>query len=74
MTICATCGDPIVKTGATRSGLATWDHDGEPADHPAVPQPTCLTCGSADYRYYETAWGYGWRCPDGHTEYYSLGD
>lgn len=74
MTNCKTCGDPIVKTGTTRSGLATWDHDGPAADHPPTPQPTCVACGSPEVRFYETAWGYGWRCPCGHDEYYSLGD
>lgn len=74
MTICATCGDPIVKIGETRSGLATWDHDGPAADHPPTPQPACVACGSPEVRFYETAWGYGWRCPCGHDEYCSLGD
>jgi len=50
VTICATCGDPILKVGETRSGLALWDHDGEAADHKATPQPTCPACGSPEYR------------------------
>jgi len=75
VTICATCGDPIVKTGVTQSGLATWDHDGEPAEHPATPQPTCPACRSTDYRMRPEAWGDSWDCGTcGHHEFVSLGD
>lgn len=75
MTICATCGNPIVKVGETRSGLALWGHDGEPADHKATPQPTCPACRSPEYRVRAEAWGDSWDCNAcGHHEFVSLGD
>lgn len=75
MTICATCGDPIITVGQTRTELALWDHDGEPADHPATPQPTCPQCGSADYYIRHEAWGDSWDCAAcGHHDFVSLGD
>jgi hypothetical protein len=74
-TVCKSCGDPILRVGETRSGLALWDHDGSGADHDAVPQPTCPKCKSFNYAFYETNWGYGWRCADcGDDFYHSLGD
>lgn len=75
MSICATCGNPIVKVGEIRSGLALWDHDGEPADHAATPQPTCTGCGSTDYRVRHEAWGDSWDCVAcGRHDFISLGD
>lgn len=73
--VCKDCHDPIVRVGETSSGLALWEHDGEPADHKVEPKPLCDKCRSLNYAHYQTNWGYGWRCADcGHDEYFSLGD
>ncbi len=73
--VCEACHDPIVKVGGTKSGLALWDHDGEPADHKVEPKPLCPSCNSFSYEHYQTNWGYGWRCTGcGYDEYCSLGD
>jgi hypothetical protein len=74
-TVCKTCVGPIKRAGETRSGLALWVHLNGALDHDAIPQPRCLKCDSFNFAFYETNWGYGWRCGDcGRDEYYSIGD
>jgi hypothetical protein len=79
VTVCITCDKDIRRTGETASGLAVWEHDGEwglpTPDHHATPKPQCHKCKSFNYAFYETNWGYGWRCADcGDDFYHSLGD
>ena len=40
----------------------------------AVSETKYSRGGSFGYAHYQTNWGYGWRCPCGYDEYYSLGD